>query len=108
DKEYSAGCNYLIKTHRAHLIRHADDLICLMGWERRAPKKERLQLPLLTNHLSKDEHRVENFLREWECAQIDEISSHLNWPTSKVGMILLEMEMNGILLSLPGKIYKIL
>ncbi|RZF58208.1 DNA-processing protein DprA [Sphingobacterium corticibacterium] len=108
DQEYSAGCNYLIKTHRAHLIRHADDLIYLMGWERPAQKKEGLQLPLLTNNLSKDEQRVYNFLREREHAQVDEIASHLDWPTSKLAMILLEMEMNGILLSLPGKIYKIL
>lgn len=108
DQEYSAGCNYLIKTHRAHLIRHAEDLIYLMGWERPKPKQDALQLPLLTNSLSKDEQRVYNFLYGKEQARVDEIALYLDWPTSKLAMILLEMEMNGILLSLPGKTYKIL
>ncbi|WP_206367361.1 DNA-processing protein DprA [Sphingobacterium sp. SGR-19] len=108
DREYSAGCNYLIKTHRAHLIRHADDLIYLMGWERPEPKPETLQLPLLTSSLSKDEQRVYNFLHGKEQARVDEIALYLDWPTSKLAMVLLEMEMNGILLSLPGKTYKIL
>ena len=34
DQRYSAGCNYLIKTHRAHLIRHAADLAYLMNWNK--------------------------------------------------------------------------
>ena len=79
-----------------------------MGWERPKPKQETIQLPLLTNSLSKDEQRVYNFLQEREQARVDEIALHLDWPTSKLAMILLEMEMNSVLLSLPGKIYKIL
>ncbi|WP_342748716.1 DNA-processing protein DprA [Sphingobacterium gobiense] len=106
DQEYSAGCNYLIKTHRAHLIRHADDLIYLMGWERPKSKQEGMQLPLLTTNLSKDEQRVYDFLQEKEQASVDEIALHLDWPMNKLAMILLEMEMNSILLSLPGKIYR--
>lgn len=106
DQEYSAGCNYLIKTHRAHLIRHADDLIYLMGWETPKPKQDAVQLPLLTNHFSKDEQRVYHFLQEKEQATIDEMALYLDWPTSKLAMVLLEMEMNGVILSLPGKVYK--
>jgi len=108
DLPYSAGCNYLIKTHRAHLIRHSADLIYLMGWDHPKPKQETLQLPLLTNSLTKDEQRVYHFLQEKEQASVDEIALHLDWPTSKLAMILLEMEMNGVLLSLPGKVYKVL
>src|SRR5690606_1143013 len=66
DQEYSAGSKYLIKTHRAHLIRHADDLIYLMGWKQPKPKQEVIQHPLLTNSLSKDEQRVYDFLQERE------------------------------------------
>lgn len=106
DQEYSAGCNYLIKTHRAHLIRHAEDLIYLMGWEQPKPRQEAVQLPLLTNSFSKDEQCVYNFLQEKEQAALDEIAFHLDWPTSKLAMVLLEMEINGVILSLPGKVYK--
>ena len=109
DQEYSAGCNYLIKTHRAHLIRHAEDLAYLMGWEKSVPvNKEGIQLPLLTNPLSKDEQQVYHFLSEREQASVDEIARHLDWPLSKLAFLLLGMEMNNIVLSLPGKIYRIL
>ena len=34
NQPYSEGCNYLIKTNRAHLIRNADDLLYLMNWQK--------------------------------------------------------------------------
>lgn len=106
DQTYSAGCNYLIKTHRAHLIRHADDLVYLMGWEHPKSQKDAVQLPLLMNNLNNDEERVYRFLQDKEQATVDDIALHLDWPTSKLAMVLLEMEMSGILLSLPGKVYR--
>ena len=108
DQGYSAGCNYLIKTHRAHLIRHAEDLIYLMGWEKPKVQRQSKQLSLLAEGLSKDEQRVYSFLQDREQASMDEIARHLDWPTSKLAMILLEMELNNQLLSLPGKAYRII
>ncbi|TYP98570.1 DNA processing protein [Sphingobacterium allocomposti] len=103
NQPYSAGCNYLIKTHRAHLIRHAEDLLYLMGWERPQPAGPvQLSLPL-----SKDHQRIYDFLQRREQAHVDEIAAHVSWQASKLAMTLLEMEMNGTLFSLPGKLYKI-
>ncbi|MBE8720009.1 DNA-processing protein DprA [Sphingobacterium pedocola] len=108
DQEYSAGCNYLIKTNRAHLIRHAADLCYLMNWEITETPKQAKQLSILPANLSKDEQKVYNFLKEHEQATIDAISLHLDWPQSKLAIILLEMEINNHLLSLPGKVYKLI
>lgn len=108
DQEYSAGCNYLIKTNRAHLIRHADDLSYLMNWQITEDVKPSKQLTLLPESLSKDETKVYSFLQEKEQASIDDISLYCDWPQSKLAIILLEMEMKGHILSLPGKIFKIL
>jgi len=108
DQEYSAGCNYLIKTNRAHLIRHADDLCYLMNWERTETVMQAKQLTILPSNLSKDEQKVYNFLKEHEQATIDAIALHLDWPQSKLAIILLEMEINNHLLSLPGKVYKLI
>lgn len=102
---YSAGCNYLIKTNRAHLIRHADDLLYIMGWEQK-PKTAGLQLNLLPTALTKDEERVYQFLKEREQALLDDITNELNWPMSKLALVLLKMEMNGHIISLPGKRYQ--
>ncbi len=108
DQEYSAGCNYLIKTNRAHLIRHVDDLCYLMNWERQEKSLKEKQLTLLPKDLSKDETKVYNFLVDQQQAMVDEIAVHCDWPQSKLAIILLEMEMKGYLLSLPGKIFKLI
>ncbi|NGM62906.1 DNA-protecting protein DprA [Sphingobacterium sp. SGG-5] len=108
DQEYSAGCNYLIKTHRAHLIRHVDDLCYLMNWELQEKKSKEKQLPLILEGLSTDEKKIYTFLEEREQATMDEVAIYFDWPQSKLAIILLEMEMQGYLLSLPGKIFKLI
>src|SRR5690606_1769334 len=52
DQEYSAGCNYLIKTNRAHLIRNTDDLAYLMNWEKEDKNKTAKQLPFICEGLN--------------------------------------------------------
>lgn len=108
EQEYSAGCNYLIKTHRAHLIRHADDLCYLMNWDRAPKSAPEKQLSLLPPKLTKDETKVYNLLKENEQATVDEIALYCDWPQSKLAIILLEMEMKDIILSLPGKVFKLI
>lgn len=106
DQEYSAGCNYLIKTNRAHLIRNAEDLCYLMNWDKTENKNSSKQLKLLPEDLTKDEQKVFNYLKENENTSIDDISLYCDWPQSKMAIILLEMEMKDLIISLPGKIYK--
>lgn len=108
DQEYSAGCNYLIKTNRAHLIRNAEDLCYLMNWGSKDKNTIDKQLTLLPEDLSKDELRVYNYIHEKEQTTIDDISLYCDWPQSKLAIILLEMEMKGYLLSLPGKVYRLI
>lgn len=107
DQPYSEGCNYLIKTNRAHLIRHADDLLYLMNWQRSTDNESSKQLSLLPPELSKDEHKIYQLLNEKDQATVDEIAHYCDWPQSKLAMILLEMEMNNIVISLPGKVYRL-
>jgi len=108
DQEFSEGCNYLIKTNRAHLVRNAKDLIYLMGWDREAQPKTGKQLSFLPPQLGGDESAVYDLLKDREQVHIDEIAIQLDWPMSKLAFVLLEMEMNGHILSLPGKVYKVL
>ncbi|MBL1407750.1 DNA-processing protein DprA [Sphingobacterium faecale] len=109
EQEYSSGCNYLIKTNRAHLIRNAEDLCYLMNWEV-LPNKPEKQLVLLPKSLSRDEQKVYSFLSEQEIEQatIDQIAIYCDWPQSKLAIILLEMELEGHIISLPGKVFKLI
>lgn len=108
DQEYSAGCNYLIKTNRAHLIRHTDDLSYLMNWDKEQKTTKTPQLKLIPEDMSKDEQKVYTYIKEKEQASIDDLSLHCDWPQSKLAIVLLEMEMKSLLISLPGKTYKII
>src|SRR5690606_29356489 len=105
NQEFSAGSNYLIKTHRAHLITGVQDLQYLMNWAPvTAPKQTRqLQLPV---SLNASQQRVYAIIAGAEQLSTDEIARQLQWPQSKLAVVLLELEMNGVVIALPGKIYR--
>src|SRR5690606_39621656 len=65
------------------------------------------QLSLLPPSLTNDEQRVYELLQEKEQVNIDDIALHCAWPQSKLAIVLLEMEMKGVLLALPGKVFKL-
>lgn len=105
DLEYSAGCNFLIKSHRAHLITRAEDLGYLMDWQINSQKKSASQLQLAIS-LTNTEKTIYNFIREKESLSIDEIAQLAGEKQSKLAIILLELEMKGLIITMPGKIYR--
>jgi DNA processing protein len=103
---YSEGCNFLIKTNRAALINHARDLIYYLGWENIIPERKAIQMALPVN-LSKEEHVIVDILANSSSIGVDEIGLRSKFSQSKLAMLLLNLEMQGILVALPGKIYKL-
>ncbi len=107
DQAFSAGSNYLIKTHRAHLITGVKDLQYLMNWET-APTPEQpkqLQRPV---SLDASQQRVYDIIHAAEQLSIDALTRELQWPQSKIAVTLLELEMNGVVVALPGKVYRVI
>lgn len=103
--EYSQGCNFLIKTNRAALINHPKDLVYYLGWADTKLEQQALQTQLPLG-LSIEEIKVLEVLKTAP-SLIDEISNKTNIPQSKLAIHLLNLEMQGILISLPGKMYKL-
>ena len=101
----SEGCNYLIQSNKAVLIRNGEDVIEQMGWEEKQ-KKKTIQKQLFVD-LSSDEKMIVQLLEKQEQMSIDEINLQSTINSSAVAAALLMMEMNGIVKSLPGKIYKL-
>ena len=97
----SKGCNYLIKTQQAILLESAEDIVKAMNWDL---ESKEIQQQLFTD-LTKNEQAIMELLSEKEM-HIDAIAEHLQWGFSKVANELLQAEFNGIIISLPGKIYK--
>jgi len=105
DDSKSEGCNYLIKSNKAALITCANDLLEIMGWKKSKkilPKKQRE----LFIEFTSEEKIIVDILQMQEQMQIDELYFKSKLSSSEVAKALLMLEMQGIVSSLPGKIYK--
>ena len=101
---YSEGTNFLIKTNKAALIQSAEDLIYLMNWD----MKERRQQPhqrKIYIEMTGEEEALVNLLTEKGETGIDELCQGSGFSMSKVSSALLNLEFEGIVKSLPGKVY---
>jgi DNA processing protein len=103
----SEGCNYLIKNNKAMLLTDAEELIEVMGWEEKPQKSKIKSQKELFIELSKEERIIVDILKEKETVAIDEINLRSGLSSSAVAAATLNMELQGVILSLPGKIYKL-
>ena len=102
--KYSSGCNFLIKTYKASIIETGTNLIEAMNWQdNTAPKKKR-QLNL---SLSAEEQKVYQLLQEVNEMEIDMLVHKSGMSSGELATTLLEMEMTGAIVSLPGKRYRL-
>lgn len=102
--EYSMGCNFLIKTNRAGLITHARDLVYDMGWDVLPTTGEKqMEIPL---HLSPEERKIIQLLK-YSAMQVDELGGRAEIQQSRLAMYLLNLELKGVIVSLPGKVYQL-
>ena len=100
----SAGCNDLIRTNVAAMITKAEDLIDLMNWgSDKKPKAVQRQLFL---NLSSDEQKIIDLLQSRENVHSDELYHHTGLPSSLLAATLLQLEMQGLIKTLPGKYYR--
>jgi len=100
----SEGCNWLIKTNKAALVTSASDVLENLGWkEQKTELKKQRQLFI---EFSKDEKLIVDILNELEQVHIDELYLKSNLSSSAAAAALLTLEMQGVVTSLPGKIYK--
>ncbi|MDR3286733.1 MAG: DNA-processing protein DprA [Prevotellaceae bacterium] len=100
--EYSAGCNWLIKTNKAALIEEMKDIEYVLGWMSKLDKPK--QLPLFDT-LSEKEMIIINHLKKTDTDTIDNISHETKVPMSQLSAMLLTLEFGGYIKSLPGKSY---
>jgi DNA processing protein len=104
----SVGCNYLIKNNKAMLLTDATELIQVMNWEDKAKsRKEKKSQRELFIELTADEKIVVGILNEKEAVHIDEINGKSGLSSSAVAAAILNMELQGIISSKPGKLYSL-
>lgn len=104
--EYSEGCNFLIRNNKAQLLTCAADLAFSLGWEKEETTKSPVEQFILPFDLTQDESLIITLLRENKTPlAIDDLSIKAKMTTSKLAMNLLNMEMQGYIRGLPGKMY---
>ncbi|MEP7268182.1 MAG: DNA-processing protein DprA [Saprospiraceae bacterium] len=101
--EMNAGCNTLIKRHKAYLVETADDIAHFMNWKKESTKKD-IQRSLFQD-LNPSEQSIITLLKLNESISIDRIYNELHMSPSAMAGVLLEMEFKGLIKALPGKKY---
>ena len=103
----SAGCNHLIRSNKAVLLTDPTQLIELMGWEVKTKKTGKASQQELFIELSPEERIIVDLLRDKESLPIDELNLQSGLSSSGVAGALLNLELQSVVLSLPGKHYRL-
>ena len=100
----SIGCNFLIKNNKAMLVSDAAELIQIMGWEEQKKSKIKKQKELFIQ-LSAEEKIITDLLKMQEAVSIDELNLNSGLSSSAVAAAILNLELQNVVQSLPGKMY---
>jgi DNA processing protein len=105
---FSEGCNKLIKTNKAHLLTSIADLEYIMNWNVQNTDHPHGVLPLFDeDEFQPEELKVIHVLRGQEApVLIDDLSFQSDIPLTRLASILLNLELGGWVVSLPGKSYQ--
>ncbi len=100
---FSQGCNYLIRTNRAHLMESVLNLRYAMRWD--SEQKVEKQTALF-REFTEEEKIIMDCFGANAVISLDEIIVKSELPTTKIAAILLNLEFDGVLMALPGKRYQ--
>lgn len=102
---FSEGTNFLIMSNRAGLIQSADDLAVFMGWRKRVGGTPVAQRKIFIE-MTAEEEKIVEVLGTAESLGIDEIMIATGLTVSRTSAALLNLEFEGVVRCLPGKVYQ--
>jgi DNA processing protein len=103
----SRGCNHLIRQNKAALLTSAQELLEMMNWQPLLDKKKNVQRQLFIE-LTKEEKLIFDLMNTVEQIQLDQLYLKSGLTSSAVAGALLSLELQNVVQSLPGKVYKVL
>lgn len=106
----STGCNMLIQNGSASLLQHPDDILTSLGWKnnKKSPGRQpaSIQQTLLLQ-LSPDEKIIVDLLNNHQPIHVNDITTLSALNNGHIAAALLSLELQNIILPLPGKMYKL-
>jgi DNA processing protein len=102
----SGGCNQLIQDNKANVFTSTSNFLEWMGWQEKTviQKKQRI----LFYEFTKEELIIADLLRSNEAKPIDELYLKSNLSSSEFASAILSLELQGAIISLPGKMYRLI
>ena len=107
DKEFSSGCNNLIKRSKAHLLSETSDLTTILGWENQDIEIDHVINEDLLKDLNDIESQFVTLFMERGDIDFDSLAQATNLDSSNVSVHLFNLEMKGVIKTLPGKRYSL-
>lgn len=106
DDPKSSGCLQLIRNHQAAVFTTTQELLMALGW---ADENQPVAppTPTLFPELTEEEQTIVTLLKTNSPLQQDVIGWQANLPASKISSLLLQLEMKGVVVSLPGKQFRL-
>ncbi|MBV4358164.1 DNA-processing protein DprA [Pinibacter aurantiacus] len=101
----SSGCIKLIKEKKASLITGADDVLEALGWKE-ATRTRKPQRELFID-FSPEEKIILDLLGAKDATHIDELNLKSNLSSGAIAAAILNLELQNVVSSLPGKMYMI-
>lgn len=99
---YSRGCNNLITSNRATMVRNGNDIVELMQWTPRADVTAEPVLAVTFDRLSPQQQVIINHLRSNPTHTLNDMVHSLGIAYPELSARVMEMEMEDILTALPG------
>ena len=106
-ESFSEGCNYLIKTNKAHLLERVEDIEYIMNWDKESSDVSNVPYIDMSTLPEKEKAIISLFNKNIKELVIDDISWKSQIPVAETASLLLQLEFKGIIKSLPGKKYKV-
>lgn len=106
----SEGCNLLIRDHKASIFTSVEDMADALGWGVGVESGRNAEalpgaLPLTFEGFTQDEGQVLSLLKQRGVMQIDELAWQSGMHLNRLAALLLNLEFQGMIRSLPGKKY---
>lgn len=107
DDPYSAGCNRLIRTHKALLVESAEQIIESLNWHSSIDTEESKQLQLrILPDLNEAQLALMKILHKSGVIHLDQLSWECQLAVGKTAAMLLELEFMGLVKTEPGKLFR--
>lgn len=102
----SSGCLQLIKQNKAMIYTSPEALLDTMGWIEKKKTVAKKQRELFLEFTS-EEKKIVDLLLEQESMHLDLLYLQSGLSSSTVAAVLLKLELQNVVISLPGKMYRL-